>query len=270
MISLCWFDITHAIMSLSRFHHCPRQGHIDCLKRVCGYIRKFPQGAIRFHMGIPDHESIFGEQPNKYDWMETVYSCPTEVISEDAPEPKGNLVRTSTYCDANLLHDLITERYTTGLLHFLNQTPIDHYLKRQNQVELATYGSEFMVARQAIEQIIDLRYTLRMHRVLVDGPSWLFRDNKSVVTSSTIPHSSLNKCWNMLSYHKVCEAIASNIMRFEHIPTNENPADILTKVLPWHKAHVNVEPLLFWKGAMANESSNPVSVTTSTGPTSGE
>ena len=29
----------------------------------------------------------------------------------------------------------------------------------------------------------------------------------------------------------------------------ENPADIHTKSLPWHKAHVHVEPLLFWKGA---------------------
>ena len=63
MISLCCMDIAQAIMSLSRFHHCPRQGHVDCLKQVCGYIRKFPQGAIRFHVGIPDYESIFGAQP---------------------------------------------------------------------------------------------------------------------------------------------------------------------------------------------------------------
>ena len=44
------------------------------------------------------------------------------------------------------------------------------------------------------------------------------------------------------------ESIAANIVRFEHIPTGENPADILTKPLPWHKARVHVEPLLFWKG----------------------
>ena len=61
------------------------RGILTDWKRVCGYIWKFPQGAIRFCMGIPDHESIFGEQPNKYDWMETVYGCPTEEIPEDAP-----------------------------------------------------------------------------------------------------------------------------------------------------------------------------------------
>ena len=85
-----------------------------------------------------------------------------------------------------------------------------------------------------------------------------------------IPHSGLNKGWNALSYHKVREAIASNIMRFKHIPTNENHADILTKALPWHKACVHVEPLFFWKGETANKPSNPVSGTKSTGPTSGK
>ena len=238
LISLCRFDISHSIMS----------GHVNRLKQVCGYIRKFLQGAIRFRTGIPNHESVFGDSPTKHDWMETVYGSPTEEIPLGAPEAKGNSVHTTTYTDANLLHDLVTGRSATGVLHFFNQTPIDSFSKRQNQVESATYGSEFMAVRQSVEQIIDLRYTLRMFVVPIHGPSWLFGDNKSVVTSSTIPHSSLNKRWNALSYHKVREAVASGFVRFEHISTNDNPADILTKPLPWHKACTHVEPLLFWKG----------------------
>ena len=66
--------------------------------------------------------------------------------------------------------------------------------------------------------------------------------------SSTILHSSLNKHWNALSYHKVHEAVAGGFIQFKHIPTAKNPADILMKSLPWHKAHVHVEPFLFWKG----------------------
>ena len=186
--------------------------------------------------------------PIQYDWMETVYGNPQEEVPHDFPQPKGKVVHTTTYADANLLHNLVTGRSATGLLHFLNQTPIDTFSKHQNQVESATYGSEFMAACQAVEQIIDLRYTLRMFGVPLDGASWLFGDNKSVVTSSTIPHSSLNKCWNALSYHKLCEAVAGGFVHFEHIPSIDNPSDILTKSLPWHKARVHVEPLLFWKG----------------------
>ena len=94
----------------------------------------------------------------------------------------------------------------------------------------------------------DLRYTLRSFGALLDGPAWLFRDNKLVVTSSTIPHSTLSKRWNALSYHRVREAIASGWLRFEHMAGTENPADILTKPLPWFTLRIFVEPFLMWKG----------------------
>eukprot|EP00977_Amphora_coffeiformis_P026580 scaffold27980_cov84-Amphora_coffeaeformis.AAC.1 len=92
--------------------------------------------------------------------METVYGTPPEEVDSKAPTPKGQMVRTTSFVDANLMDDVITGRSCTGIIKFLNQTPIDWFSKRQNQVETATYGSEFMAARQATERIIDLRYTL--------------------------------------------------------------------------------------------------------------
>ena len=194
-------------MSLSRFCHCPQKGHVDRLQHVCGYVKKFPRGAIQFCTGISDHEVLFGVPPIKYDWMEMVYGSPTEEVPVDAPQPKGNSVRMSTSCDANLMHDLVMGRPASSILRFFNQTPMDWFSKHQNQVKSATYGSEFMVAHQAVEQIIDLHYTLHMLGVPIDGPCWLFGDSKLVVTSSTIPHSTLNKHWNTLSYHKVHECL---------------------------------------------------------------
>ncbi len=248
LITLSRFDIGQTVMSLGRFRHAPRVGHLDRLKRLVGYLRKRSGCAIRFRTDVPDHEAKFGNDPIVYDWMETVYGKPPEEIDPRAPMPKGKFVRTTSFADANLMHDAVTGRSASGILEFLNQTPIDWLSKRQNQVETATYGSEFMVARQATERIIDLRYTLRSFGVPLDGPAWLFGDNKSVVTSSTIPHSNLSKRWNALSYHKVREAVAGGWLRFEHIPGTENPADILTKPLPWYMLRVFVEPLLMWKG----------------------
>ena len=102
----------------------------------------------------------------------------------------------------------------SGILHMVNQTPVMWFSKKQNTVETATYGSEFTVARQATEQIMDLRYTIRMMGIPLDGPAWMFGDNQSVITSSTLPHSRLNKRHNALSYHRVREAIASGVMYF--------------------------------------------------------
>jgi hypothetical protein len=136
----------------------------------------------------------------------------------------------------------------SGIIHLLNQTPIQWFCKKQNVVETATYGSEFMVARQATEQIMDLRYTLRMLGIPLDGPAWMFGDNQSVITSSTIPHSNLNKRHNALSYHRVREAISAQILYFIHIDGKLNPSDVMTKFLSWAKFWPLIQPFLFWKG----------------------
>lgn len=136
----------------------------------------------------------------------------------------------------------------SGIIHLVNQTPIQWFCKKQNVVETSTYGSEFMVARQATEQIMDLRYTLRMMGIPLDGPAWMFGDNQSVITSSNIPHSNLNKRHNALSYHRVREAISAGILYFMHIDGKLNPSDILTKFLAWVKFWPLIQPMLFWKG----------------------
>eukprot|EP00977_Amphora_coffeiformis_P021364 scaffold9242_cov113-Amphora_coffeaeformis.AAC.2 len=255
-------------MSLGCFRANPRQGHLERLCRLIGYyMKKRCGGAIRFRTSIPDWENAFPE-PIKYDWMETVYGTPPKEVNSKAPTPKGRMVCTMSFVDANLMHDVITGRSCTGILEFLNQTPIDWFSKRQNQVETATYGSEFMAARQATERIIDLCYTLRSFGVPLDGPAWLFGDNKLVVTSSTIPHSTLGKRWNALSYHRVRAAIAGGWLRFEHIPGTENPADVLTKSLAWNVLKTYIEPLLFWKGETSDAPSgspNPEGSITSPG-----
>jgi hypothetical protein len=107
----------------------------------------------------------------------------------------------TTYEDANSMHDLLTGRSVTRCIHLVNETPVYWFRKKQNLVETAMYGSEFVAARLATEQIMDLKYTLRSLGVPIDGPAWMFGDNHSVITSSTIPHSSLYKRHNALSYH---------------------------------------------------------------------
>jgi hypothetical protein len=76
------------------------------------------------------------------------------------PTPQGNLVQISRYEDDNLYHDLVTGQAMSGIIHLVNHTSIASYFTKQKIVETATYGSEFMVARHACEQIIDLHYTL--------------------------------------------------------------------------------------------------------------
>ena len=112
---------------------------------------------IRVRTDIPDYLEL----PNiTNEWMYTVYGEVKEGIPKDIPKPAGNRIVLTTYVDANLYHDYITGRAVMGILHLVNQTPIDWYSKRQATVETATYGSEFVAARIETDQIIDLRMTL--------------------------------------------------------------------------------------------------------------
>ena len=135
--------------------------------------------------------------------------------------------------------------------HMLNQTPVFWYSKKQKSVETATYGSEFVAAKIATEQIMDLKYTVRMMGIPLDGPAWMFGDNQSVITSGTIPHSSLNKRHNALAYHIVREAVASGVMYFMKVSGKTNVSDMFTKFLPWVDFWPLLQPLLFWKGETA-------------------
>jgi len=177
-----------------------------------------------------------------------VHEDASEEIAIDAPEPLGAHVRTTTHKDANLMHNLVNGRSCTGILHFLNQTPIDWFSKRQGQVETSACGSESVAARIAAEQIMDLRYTLRMLGVPIDGPSWLFGDNKGVVQSSTIPHSKLEKRWCALSYHRVRESIAAGCIYFLHLDGRQNPLDCMTKTLNGTVLHGFIRPTMDWCG----------------------
>ena len=76
----------------------------------------------------------------------------------------------------------------------------------------------------------------------------MFGDNESVVRNSTVPHSQLKKRHVALSYHRVREGIAADIVLFHHVRSEVNPADILSKHWGFTQVWKVLKPLLFWHG----------------------
>ena len=147
-----------------------------------------------------------------------------------------------------MLHDIVTGKSVTGVLHFVNTTPTDWFWKRQATVETATYGSEFVAAKTLTEQIMDLRNTLRYLGVPIMNKACMFGDNKSVVMSSIIPQSILNKRHNILSYHRVREAIATKILEFHWCSSSQNRSAILSKHWDYKKVKDTVRELFDSEG----------------------
>ena len=218
---------------MSRFRLAPKIGHFNRMQRLHGYLAKTKHFAIRYRTKEPDYSHL-----PKHDMNGLVTVCVKvkEEIPKDIPKPLGKNVITTTFLDFNLLHDMVTGKSVTAVLHFVNTTPTDWFSKRQDTVETATYGSEFVPAKTATEQIMDLRNTLRYLGVPIMNKEYMFGDNKPVVTSSTIPQSILNKSHNMLSYHRVREAIAAKILEFHWCSSSQNRSDTLSKHWDYMKA----------------------------------
>jgi hypothetical protein len=227
-VELARIDLAHACGVLAKYMAAPRQGHLTAIIRVFAYIKKHNRSKIIIDKYERDFKDIDWKDT---DWREFYPTIEPEVTPYNALPIRGKEVQINMYCDASHATDLVTRRSTTGILFFINGTPIKWYSKRQNTIESSTFGSEFVALRIAVEMNDALRYKLRMFGVGIKGPTNGFCDNMSVVKNATIPESTLAKKHNSIAYHKVRECVAAGSIRIAHEPGKSNPADVLTKSL---------------------------------------
>ena len=235
LVTLGRFDIHAQAATLSRFRADTRQGHMNRLNRIYSYAIRTKDYAIRFRTDQPDY-SFLPDQD--FELTYSVYGNVQEILPDDMPDPLGKEVTTKTTMDANLDHYLATGKSLTGCIHFVNKTPVDWYSKKKATVETATYGSEFVAAKTATEHIMDIRQTLRYLGAPIGAKSFLFGDNRSVVTNATLPHSTLTKRHNILAFHRVRETIPAKLMAFYWVQSACNLSDMLSK----HLVHPTVYP----------------------------
>ena len=160
-------------------------------------------------------------------------------------ESKGKPVKITVYLDTDHANDVVTRRSVTGVTLFINNTPVKWISKCQKTVEMSTHGAESVEGQTATEMTLECYHMLRMMGTEPDGAAMLLDDNNSVVSNCTMPSSVLKKKHLTCSCHCIREAIAAGVMKFAHIPSTQNHADILTKPVPGPQFRELVRPLLF-------------------------
>lgn len=223
-------DITHAVSSLSRFSAAPRQGHLDLVVRVVGYLKKFPNKRSYINPAPlimnPDRVKEF-----KADFSDE-YRDSAEEKDLTLPKSYGEQLQTSVFFNSDHAHDLVSRRSISGIIAFVGSTPVVWISRRQGAIASSTYSAEFSAMRAAVEEAQSIRHMLRCLGVPVDSPTKLFGDNLGVIQNAGEPDADLKKKHVAISFHLVREAVAAGIVTPYWIDTNSNFADILTKQIP--------------------------------------
>ena len=119
--------------------------------------------------------------------------------------------------------------------------------KKQSTIETSVFEDDFVAMKQGIEAVCGLYYTLRMMGVQISGPTYVYGGNMLFIHNTQRPDSTLRKKSNSMCYHAMLEPVAMVESLTGHIPTAENCADLVTKIIPGgKKRHHLVGKLLFY------------------------
>jgi hypothetical protein len=205
------------------------------------YLNKHDKSRIIFDHADPIYD------PNTFiiqNWME-FYGDIEEELPPKMPEPLGQPMNITAFVDANHAGNVVTRRSHTGVIIYLQNTPIIWHSRRQNTIETSTFGSEFVALRCVRDLIVALRYKLRMFGVPIEGPAKVLCDNQGVVKNASIPESVLSKKHNAINYHAVREAVAAGIIQVGKEDGTTNIADLFTKPLTEQRCITLLRSILY-------------------------
>ena len=86
----------------------------------------------------------------------------------------------SFFVDTNHSENKVDRSSQTGILIFINRTPINCYSKQQPPVEASTFGADFYCLKVGVEMIEGLQYKLSIFGFAIDGSAKLYCDNEAV------------------------------------------------------------------------------------------
>jgi len=240
-VELGQIDIYIDIALLSSFMVQPRIGHKMEVLHIFSYLKAHENSKLVFD---PMPQAWDEGKFQSFDWSD-FYRDAKEPIPPNAPLPRGNPIQINAFVDADHAGNQIMRRSHMGFLIYANSAPIIWFSKAQTTVETSTFGSEFIAMKIAVELLEALHYKLRMFGIPIDGASNVFCDNKSVVTNSTVPESTLKKKHNAIAYHRMRESVASGAMRIAYVQSKSNNANLLTKPLPGPELRAMISNILW-------------------------
>ncbi|KAL7467184.1 hypothetical protein ACHAXS_007438 [Conticribra weissflogii] len=141
------------------------------------------------------------------DWKE-FYCDVTEPIPSNVPKPLGKQVDICMLVDSDHEGDKQTRLAHSVFLIYANTALLDLYSKRQATIEAGVIDTQFVAKEAGFDTLRGLRYKLRMTGVAIDGDTYIYGDNISIIMNTSKLESTLNKKSNAVCYHAVRESVS--------------------------------------------------------------
>ena len=203
MVEIGRLDIITEVSKMASQMAAPRDGHLDALLHVFGFLKINHNSRMAYDPTYPTiNMTVF--KPN--DWKQ-FYGNVEEAIPSNTPEPRGKDVDLRMYCDSNHAGEKRTRWSCTGFFVFMNTALVQWFSKQQATIEMSVFGAEFVAMKVGMESLRGLGYKLCMMGVGIAGCVYMYGDNMSVIQNTQRPESMLKQfdllsCCPQVSCHK--------------------------------------------------------------------
>jgi hypothetical protein len=197
-------DIMFAVTFLSQFMQNPGRAHWEEVKRVFRYLK-----------GTMDLKLTIGGGGH-WSW------------AEDGLKERVGLEGFTDADGASQHH----RHSISGYVFMINGGAISWSSKKQPIVALSTTEAEYIAATHAAKEAIWIRMFLTEITRLLAHPTTLYCDNQSAISVSKNDQYHARMKHIDIQYHFIRDVAARRLISVGYCPTNDMPADMLTKALP--------------------------------------
>lgn len=184
-------DISYPLSVLSKYMSCPRQAHVNGLKRV-----------LRYMVSTPTHGLLY---------------------------TRVNNPRLACYTDADWAGDKEDRKSISGLFTSIAGGPVTYRSRQQKSVAGSTTEAEYVAASFGARDVVWLdRFIRELNYHFVSKPI-LYIDNQSALKLIKNPEFHDRSKHIDIPYHIVRERYQEGLFDLEYVPSKQQLADIFTK-----------------------------------------
>ena len=197
-------DIAYYSMWLGQYNAKPSRTHFLAAKHV-----------LRYLSGTKDHALCLGSP------------------SSSVPSTIRGYLQNVGCSDADWASDAVDRKSISGYSFYFEGSLVSWSAVKQKSITLSSMEAEYYAMTHAFKEALWLRVFLRFLKFPVPQPFPILSDNQAACSLSNSPAISARSKHINIRHHFIHEHVQNGSFSTTWIPTEDMPADIFTKVLPF-------------------------------------